>query len=64
MDASHPPRFKIAMVAKPALTPAAQEAAFLRRFLSQVGGIENGRNALELLTMLSAGETEDVRKAA
>jgi hypothetical protein len=64
MDASHPPRFKIALAAKPALAPAAQEAAALRRFLSQVGGIENGRNALELLAMLSGSEPQDVRKAA
>ncbi len=64
MDASHPPRFKISMVAKPVPTPAAQEAAALRRFLSQVGGIENGRQALELLAMLSGGEPEQFRKAA
>jgi hypothetical protein len=64
MDASHPPRFKISMAAKPALAPAAQETAALRRFLSQVGGIENGRHALELLAMLSGGESEQLRKAA
>ncbi len=64
MHASHPPRFKVSTVTKLATSPAAQEAAALRRFLSQVGGIENGRIALELLAILTGGAPKDLRKAA
>jgi cell division septation protein DedD len=31
-----------------------QQAAAVRKFVAQVGGLENARNALELLTILSA----------
>lgn len=40
-----------------------KQLAAVRKFIAQVGGIENARNALELLAILSGAETAQ-RKSA
>jgi hypothetical protein len=39
---------------RPAEPPTPQQLAAVRQFVARVGGIENARNALELLAILSA----------
>ena len=52
--------WKAALTAGPAGQPTPQQLAAVRQFVARVGGIENARNALELLAILSAaGRSKD-----
>jgi|GEM_PF-3533383 len=62
MQSGPTPRFVVHKLPQPA--PADDPKRLIRRFVAQVGGIDNARRALDFLALLEGVQPEQRREAA